>query len=205
MALDTYANLKASIIDWSHRNDISDALVNDFIDMAESSMWRLLELRSMEARANPTTEPTTRFIALPTDYIKMRRLKLSINNEHKDIRYSTPESMAVINTSGQPKYFTVTSQIEFDRVPAGTYTTEIQYYKKLTALSGSNTTNSVLTNHPSIYLFGSLWNLNNWSNNDLMAVKYEALFLTAINDANKMDKKGRYGPASGMRTEGSKP
>ena len=204
MALDTYANLKASIQDWSHRSDVT-ALVDDFIDLAEEEMFKYLELKDMEARANPTTEPTTRFVALPTGYIKPRRMKLTISGNSVDIRYATPESMQIVNSSGKPKFFTVTSQIEFDRVPDGSYTTEFQYYKKLTALSSGNTTNAVLTDFPSIYLFGGLWALNLWAADEDKAEFYYAKFRQAISSANEQHKKGRYGPAPTLKVEGPTP
>ena len=38
MALDTYANLKATIINFSGRDDLS-SVIDDFIDMAEAEMY----------------------------------------------------------------------------------------------------------------------------------------------------------------------
>ena len=38
MALDTYANLKESVQDWSHRNDVTSRL-DDFILIAEQEMY----------------------------------------------------------------------------------------------------------------------------------------------------------------------
>jgi len=55
MALDTYANLKASVIDFSHRNDVSNK-IDDFILLAEEAMYANpdfpLQLRQMETRSD---------------------------------------------------------------------------------------------------------------------------------------------------------
>lgn len=206
MALDTFSNLKASIIDYSHREDIANK-VDDFIVLAEEAMYANpqfpLQLRQMETRAEATTNG--RFLALPTGFITMRRLKLNIGGDSCDVRYKAPDQMIIQGTSGQPKFFTVTSQLEFDRVPDSNYTIDMQYSAIPTALSSSNTTNVVLTNHPSAYLYGSLWALFGWANDDAQEAKYLAKFLGIIAGINKRYKQGRYGPAPAMRTEGSTP
>lgn len=202
MALTTYSNLKAAIEDWSHRNDVNSKL-DDFIDMAEAEIWNHLRVRDMEARATNTA--STRFLALPDGFLQMRRLQLSSGDNYYDIHSATPESMQITASSGRPKYFTVTTQLEFDRTPDSSYTIEMQYYRKLTALSAGNTTNDILTNYPTIYLYGGLWALYQWANEEERAEYYWNKFLAAIADANAKDKKGRHGPAPRLKIEGSTP
>jgi len=67
-------------------------------------------------------------------------------------------------STGRPNFFTIVgNEIQLDRVPDSEYTLEIQYYRKATPLSDSNQTNDILTNHPSIYLFGALVALFSYS------------------------------------------
>ena len=110
-----------------------------------------------------------------------------------------------IDTNGArvPTYYTVTNQIEFDAQPDQAYVTNLLYYKKLTALSSSNTTNAILDDYPQVYLNGALWQLNVWGENDINAQKYYTLFVKAINGANKTDQKGRYGVAPRQRIVGN--
>lgn len=204
MALNTYANLKASIESWSKRSDVSTS-IDDFIDLAESEMWRHLELRSMEARATASLSTSSRYLALPDYFIKMRRFEVIVSSERYELEQVSPASLNVSTGTGAPCYFTITSQIEFDITPADDYTVEMQYYKSLTALSSSNTTNSVLTDYPSIYLFGSLWALYDWALNAEKAEYYNAKFMAAIGSANAKDKAGRFGAAPRMRLEGATP
>lgn len=202
MSLTTYANLKTAIETWSKRQDVS-TYIDDFIDLAESEIWRYLRIRDMEARATASTG-ADRFLALPDSFIEMRRLKLISGSQHYDVEFSTPEGMQNVSGSGIPKFFTVTTQLEFDRTPTA-YTVEMQYYKSLTALSSSNTTNAVLTRFPSIYLYGALWFLQDWALNPEKSQYYQGLFMQAIASANKQDKAGRYGAAPRMRKEGPTP
>lgn len=205
MSLDTYANLKASLVEWIKRNDISDADADDMIDLCESDIWDELRIREMEARATNTVSTSDRFLALPDGFIEMRRLKLNLAEGDCDIVYVAPDQMRIQSGGGIPKYFTVTTQLEFDRVPDSAYTIDMQYYKKLTALSSSNTTNTVLTDYPSIYLHGCLMHLHDFTLSEQRASYYRNLFENKIRKVNKRNRSGRYGAAPSMRTEGVTP
>lgn len=323
MSLDNYANLKAEIIDWSHRDDLNTR-IDSFIDLAETEMLsntvEPLRLRATETLVDFFTNTTTRFAALPTDYQSGRKLRIkgveteiladpefdtvsasgvdtadyvipanasitggalvftaaetatgkftvevkkyrleyeiavaaltthtlggvSLNltvgvhnhqitttattahsivsdttselkyfrmteinaGRSEPLRFRTPEQLNIRNSVGMPTFFTITDQIEFDRISDQVYPGEIQYYADFTALSSSNTTNTVLTNHPTIYLFGSLWALNVFTEKPQSAASYYQQFINAIRGANNKDKLGRYGPAPVMRVEGQTP
>ena len=205
MALDTYANLKAAIKRHSHRNDIDD-VVDDFIDLAEDAMFNnkesVLDSRALETSTTTTT--STRTLALPTGFLRFRKLTLTSGGVEYDCIQETPEAMQV-TSSGRPRSFTITDQIEFDRTPDGTYTVNYIYIAKPTALSSSNATNAVLTNHPTIYLYGALWALNLWAHEEEKAAIYWQNFLNAIRGANRASKRQRHGPAASIRFEGSTP
>ncbi len=211
MSLDTFENLKLEIIDWSHRGDV-DLKIDTFIQLAESEMYanqiEPLKIRSEETLATATMDSTTpsRFVALPAGFQSMRKLSLQIvNGENFEINYRTPSQLRVLSAAGQPCFFTVTSQIEFDRFPDIDYDLEIQYIKEFTPLSTTDTTNQVLTDHPTIYLFGALWALNNWAENEADAARYFTQFIGAIRGANKKADMGRYGPSPRMTVDGPTP
>lgn len=203
MSLDTYANLKTAIRDHAHRNDLSDNLIDDFIDMAESEMNQKLTIRDLETRATNTA--STRFLALPTGFLKMRRLSIISGGVTYEVTFRSPESMPITSQSGRPRYFTVTSQLEFDRVPDASYTIEMSYWKTQTALSSSNTSNQILSRFPQVYLYGALAYLFDWARDEQRASYYKALFMDHIQNANKMDKKGRYGASPRVHVEGTTP
>jgi len=200
MALDTYANLKQAIERFSHRTDISD-VIDDFIDLAESRIDTRLQLRTNEERA--TASMSGRFLALPDGFLQMRRLTIT-GSPNYEIHYRAPESMPILST-GRPKYYTITSQIEFDRVPDSAYPLEMSYYKVLVPLTSSNTTNDVLTNYPDLYLYGSLAELHRWARDEQTALYYDGIFEKKLIDAQKQERRGRYGAAPAMKQEGSTP
>lgn len=202
MSLTTYLGLRDAIESWSHRNDVASRL-DDFIDMAESEMLKWLRIRDMETRSTAVT--SGRYLALPAGFLEMRRLRMISGAQYFELLQSTPEGMYITQDSGMPKLFTVTSQLEFDRTPDSAYTVEMLYYAKPTALSSTNTTNAVLTRYPSIYLFGALWALYQWSLQEDKSEYYNQKFMAAVMSANREDKKGRHGPAPAMRYGGATP
>lgn len=202
MSLDTYLGLKDAIESWSHRNDVA-ARLDDFIAIAESEMLKWLRIRDMETRSTAVTNG--RYISLPPGFLEMRRLKMISGAQYFELLQTTPEGMHITQDSGIPKLFIVSSQIEFDRTPDSTYTVEMQYYAAPTALSSTTTTNAILTRFPSIYLFGSLWALYQWSLQEDKSEYFNQKFMQAIQSANREDKKGRHGPAPAMRYGGPTP
>ncbi len=211
MPLDNFANLKASIKRRSKRNDVQDADIEDYINQCESEFYNNsqtpLRIRDMEARATATASIVNRFLELPELYLQMRRLKLNTptGGSDKDLVYYTPEQMPLSNLIQIPTFFSVTTQIEFNSTSDQAYTVEMQYIKKLAPLSDSNTTNSILTNYPNIYLFGALWALFQDAMEADVAEYYYGKFIESIDGANMSDQAGRYGPAPFIRMEGYTP
>ena len=202
--LDTYDNLVKEIIDWSHRDDLG-VKVPDFIQLAENAMYsnevEVLAIRGMEMISTSTT--TGQYVALPTDFESARSVRLVTGDNGGELRFQAPEQMRKQVATGKPTFVTIIgNEIQFDRVPDSAYTLEIQYYRKEPSLSTLVQTNAILTNHPSIYLYGALAQVYFFSQDEQQALKYTQLFISAIKGANKADKKGRYGPAPSMSIDG---
>jgi len=207
MALSTYDDLVKSIVKWSHRKDILE-LIPDFITLAEYEMFNNAEaqLQIRETEFISTADADSRYLALPPNFEKARSVQLETSNGFCDVKFKAPEQLIRRLTTGQPRFFTVIGlEIEFDRTPDSAYTIQIQYYKKPDPLTDANQTNSVMTNHANIYLFGALHQLFLWSEDDQEAIKYFAKMQSVIRGANKAAKKARYGAAPYMRVEGVTP
>jgi len=209
MSLSDYDGLKEEIIDWSGRDDM-DLLIDTFIDLAEVEMYAndfdVLKIRDGEVRASFVTSITDRFAALPTGYQSQRKMRIQIvDGESIELDFRTPAQLNILSAAGLPAFFTITDQIEFNRISDQVYTGEIQYFQEFTALSAANTTNAVLTRFPNIYLFGALWALKLKAEQPQGAAEYYQRFISAIKGANNKDKLGRYGVAPVMRVEGYTP
>jgi hypothetical protein len=200
MALDTYDNLLAEIIDWSHRDDLGPK-IPDFIQLAENAMYsndvEVLTVRSMETISTALT--AGEYLSLPDNFESARSVRLITGSNIGKLIYKAPSQMFNDVAPGRPAYFTIIgNEIQFDRAPDSEYTIEFQYYRKALPLTALNQTNEILTNHPSIYLFGSLAAIFGYAQDTEQEALYVNKFIGAIRGSNKADKRGRYGPAPAM-------
>ena len=200
-AITSYQSLKTSIESYFKRDDATSQL-DQFIDGAEQEMWEYLRVREMEARATASTSTSERFVALPSDYISLRQLQITIDDELYELEQKPLSAMRIYDTAGIPAQYAITSQIEFNRKSDQAYTLEIDYYQELTALSSSNTTNDILTNYPLIYLYGSLKHAFLWGREYQNADYWDVKFRQQIAAANRKSRKGRYGPAPSKAMRG---
>ena len=171
MAITTYAQLKTATANWLDRTDLTDR-IPEFIELAEASFNRTIRQPDMVTK-NDSYSIAARYTTLPTDTLEITRIVLD-SSPVITLEYLTPEEIAErradMNSTGRPVYFTViggsSNQLEVLPSPDGTYTSSIVYYTKIPALTDSATTNWLLTNHPDIYLFGTLVEAEPYLKND---------------------------------------
>ena len=205
MPLTNYAELKTQVQQWAHRDDVP-GIVDDVILMVEADMFEqnehhpALSVREMETRATATADTTTRFLALPDSFMSMRRLRIS-DSVGSDIKLRSPEGLVIKSGSGRPRYFSTTSQLEFDIQPDSAYTLEMIYFKRPTGLSSANTTNDILTNYPNIYALGCQWAVKMFQNEPQLGAVWYGMFSNAIRGASRTDRRGRFSAASVMGSE----
>lgn len=209
MAITNYTELRSAIIDWSFRDDL-DLKIDDFISIAETYMLsnesENLKIRDFETLTTNVLSIVSRFNALPSGYQNMRSISLlRADGSRKKLEYRTPQALHLKTSAQEPDFYTITTQIEFDAIPLVADTIEIQYFADFTPLTAVNPTNSVLTKSHNIYLFGALWALFTYIDDDAKTSKYKLFFKEAIRGANSTDIDGRYGPGLTMVNEGPTP
>lgn len=206
MAISTFLELKASVIAWSHRNDL-DLLIPDFIRLAEVDMFKnnrsheSLQTRAMEQISTAVMTPA---IALPDGFKQMRNLRYT-DSIGGDLTSKTPDTMRRRSGTGRPSFFSVTTEIQFEITPDSGYPIEMSYFRKPDPLTSVNTTNFILTNNPDIYLFGTLAALFAHTIDTEQKDNYYNMFSQAIDGANQEAQEGRFGPAPAARIEGDTP
>jgi hypothetical protein len=196
MAITSYSTLKDAVVNWTHRTDLTTVL-DDFIDLTESRLNR--ELRASQQEIRATTAGATEYLAMPTDLLAIRNIQLN-TNPPKSLAYVAPEFIDLKDdgSSGEPKYYTIIGdEIQLAPDPDGSYTVEIAYYAKITALSDSNTSNWLLAAHPEAYLYGCLAEAFKYAMDDEQAAKYAALFQDTLSQIKTLDAERKYG--QGMR------
>ncbi len=196
MAITNYSTLKQSVVNWSHQDDI-DTLVDDLIVLAEDFMYSndIEQLAAPELETvSSGTSISSKTEALPTGFLKPREIRLLVSDGDGRLEYEVPDAMIDRTGTGRPCRYTIKgTNIVFDVSPDQTYNIEYTYYAKPTGISSSNTTNTVLTNYPRLYLFGCLWALGVFNDDLEMQAKYQNLFIAAVRGANKRGKNYRTG------------
>ena len=214
MAITTYTELKAAIVDWSARTSLADK-ADEFIDLTESmfrrpyshpTQQRMGGLRANKTRTTGTLTSGANSLALPSDFLELDRLTLTGDN--LTLEWVPAERLAQItlNGSGQPRYFSVEDAIYFDRTPDSDYAYGLSYWPQPAALSDSNTTNWVLTNYPDVYLAGCMYWASRYKQDLEMATTWAQQYKDAVSLASMAYAKGRVsqGPIS-IQYEGATP
>ena len=196
MALTNYTTLKASIANWLNRSDLTDEIADDFIVLTEADFNSKLRVRKMVTQATVTVNAET--ASLPTDFLQVRDFYILSGSTKYPLRYMTPSQMDQTkgtSTTGIPQAYTILGDtFRFMPKPDATYTGYVNYYKKFTALSDSNTTNFILTNHPAIYLYGSLFHAANFLGgyNPQQVQTWQEMYATALERLELNDREDQF-------------
>lgn len=189
MALDTYADLKASLANWLHRADL-EALIPDFIRLAEIQMNADVSSRSMETRVVLTATAGDANLDLPGDVLDIRRLQV-LGSFNRVLIYRSADEVAQENPlsrSGVPEVFMVHgSSLELAPIPDSNYSIELLYYQRIPALSDANPTNWLLTICPNAYLYGALLAAQPYLINDERIPTIQSLYRQAVDGLNSID------------------
>jgi len=193
MAISNYTELQAAIENWLDRSDLS-ARVPEFIALAEAQMNRALRIRIMEGRYTASTVKAQRIYALPTDYRQMRSLRINLD-PIVALVYLTPQNMNQVwagSSTGTPKAYTIVgNDIRLGPAPDSVMEMEINYYRAVPALSGTNTTTTMLTQNPDIYLYGALMAAEPFLMNDERLALWGGLFDKAVRALQDQDARDR--------------
>ena len=203
MALSSYSELKSAIANWLNRSDLTDEISDDFIKLTEADFNAKLRIRAMEQIDTITIDSETETV--PTGFIAVRSFYILSSSVKYPLEYITPANMFETkggSRTGKPSAYTIESDNEtetfrFGPSPDTSYTGYLSYYKAISALSSSNTSNWMLANHPAVYLYGSLYHASNFLGgiDPQQAQNWLAMYSTAMERCEQNDKQDSYGGA----------
>ena len=165
MALVNYGDLKTSLANWLGRSDLTTP-IPDFVTLAHKQLMRDLRGHLRLQKRDAAFSITGEYVDAPSDFLELVSIYLNTSPK-QEVQFMTNDRITTQFTgSGKPKFValvgstaTGTEGFRFGPAPDGTYTATIEYYASVTyfsADSGAGSTNWILTDHPSLYLFGSL-------------------------------------------------
>ena len=200
MALATYSDLKTSIANWLNRSDLTSEISEDFIVLTEKDFNSKLRIRKMNA-TDSSFSINAETVALPNGFLQVRDFYIVEGSTKHPLNYITPAQMDQIkgsSTSGMPETFTILGDnFRFAPTPSSTYTGVLNYYKEFDPLSNSNTSNYILSNHPAIYLYGSLYHAANFLGGvePRQVQQWQQMYATALERLERNDREDQYGNA----------
>ena len=214
MAINTYATLQTAVANWLDRSDLTDR-IPEFIALAEARMNRTLRLALM-LNVDQTTlggatalVAGTRDYALPSGYLQMLDFHLR-TSPITTLSYLTPENMNRMwagSQGGKPLAYTIFSDnasgtpiksVRLGPAPDSAYDYSIMFYKKIDALSVTNTTEAMLTDNPDVYLYGALLEAEPFLMNDQRVQLWATAFQESMRALQEQDNKDRHS-GSAMR------
>ena len=195
MAIGTFAELKTAAANWLDRSDLTSR-IPEFITLAEARFNRVLRIRDMEAVSTSiSTTAGTREYSLPTRFVQMKEFHLT-TDPLTPLSYITPEMMTRMqagSSKSKPQVYTIIADnVRLGPNPDAVYTTSMLYYQAFAALSDAATTNDMLTNHPDVYLYGTLLEAEPFIMNDERVTLWLAAFEKAVGDIQTQDNKDRH-------------
>jgi len=157
MAIGTYSELKTALTNFSQRSDLT-SYHDDFIALCEEAIYNGLGPAQPLRITGMQETATSGLPTLPDGFLEAIRLTVSDGASTYNVEYLPPDLFATRPTEvgGTTKHYTIIDS-QLDTVPSiAALTYRLDYYKRFSALSGSATTNYILTNAPGVYLFGCL-------------------------------------------------
>lgn len=209
MSITTASDLESAIANWLMRPGDTDITGNaaDFITFCEARIHYgsddpqfpspPLRVSNMETVGTVTTTSTTNLVALPTDFLELRNIYLTTDPVVRP-EFMTPAGMDMTFMSSQPgepiTFCIIGGNLRFGPNPDTAYTVNLDYYQKLSTLSGGGTaTNWLLTASPAIYLNGCLLEASIFTGDDAGAAKYARLFAGHLSAFQKQDQRKKFG------------
>ena len=185
MAVNNLGDLRTLVKDWSNRTDISNSVIDSFINIAQDRANRILRLPILEGFSTITV--TNNALALPTDYLEAKSLVVTVNGkaielERKDLAFVTKQQ----NNQGNPKYF-ARKQSSFVIAPTSDVSSaDLYYYYVAADLVNDADTNWFVEHGTDLLLYGALSELSLYTKNTEDALQWEAKFKATAQDIMRM-------------------
>jgi hypothetical protein len=184
----SYSELKTSIAAFLHRTDLT-AMIPEFIADAEARIYDDLRIRAMEAAFTATTSGGT--VALPTGFLEWIYLYADVSPlsklQRKDVEWIVTNYQG---NAGVPKFFARNGDnLMFGPEPSSDTALIGRYYKRLDALSDSNTSNWFIVNAPAILRFGALCEAAPYMEEDERIALWERKYQACKSRIERTDKR----------------
>jgi len=207
-----YTEIKNTALAYSDRQDSTAVVANmdNFLRIVEARMNRLMTIENLSIRYQfPAPNPTDGRYSLPADFSALQDISIitvADITKRTTLLLINPEQMnnatsASNNTSWLKRFYNIiANQLVIQPVIDDTNILEIVYYGKVLPLGVINTDNWIATNHPDVYVFGLMTEINSFMKDGVAAEAWNARFVQAVSEITFADDQLVYsGPPLIMR------
>lgn len=192
----TWAELKTTLSNWLERDDLSTTEIPEAIALFERRAQRTIYAPEREITADLTIDAEEE--SLPSDLWAIKALYLTTDPKTvlEQMTLSQLRTSFSANTTGQPQNFAIKGEtIVFGPAPDTSYTGKLTYTQTIPALGASQATNWLLTDHPDLYLYGTLHELHLLLNDEARAALFDGKFRQAADEVNESSIRRQTGGA----------
>jgi hypothetical protein len=198
-----YASLQTRVARWVARE--GDTSLEDevptFIQLGEQQMF--LELRVREMICIAQADLNEEYEWLPSGFLEKDHVNI-LDISDGNLTTGTVTTVTPIDymdnkefhrydrPTGRPEIYTIEgNRIRFKSYPTvdsgedSGFAFELHYFGSWTPLSDTDTTNTILTTFPQLYLFSALANTEGFLVNDERIALWQSLYSKAVADANR--------------------
>jgi len=187
-----YTSLQTDLLSWMERDDMT-AQVSLFIRLGERRIYREIRIDSMESALSVTLAAGV--ATIPADYLELKQAYID-GNPVQPLQVKTSEF--IFNTypnrtaDSKPSYIaTDAGSFIFGPYPDSDYVLKGTYYKRLTVLSSTNTTNYFTGDGGDLLFWASLAEAETFLKNDERINLWEARYQMAKKEIMKERRRGR--------------
>lgn len=182
----SYSGVLASLKAWLNRSDL-DAMLPDFVVMAEEEMNRTLRVRQMESVLTPA-DIASGTITVPDGTAAVKTLWLT-GYERFPLQPQTLEFVKANDFNSIATHYAWHGDLLYLN---GTGTVNGVVYQQIPTLSETNTSNWVLSAAPSCYLFGAMREAFDYLRDDAERDRCSVRFMQVMDKVNGADMRDRY-------------
>lgn len=196
MALATYSDLKTTAADFLDRSDLT-SVIPTFILLAEAKIRRVLR----GAVATATVTVSDYETPLPADFQEAVSLYHAGSTYRHEIALLSPNALSErrgqMASTGIPQYGAIVNRkLRVVPAPQEAFDLTLDYYADLEPLSDTQTTNWLLTDHPDVYLTGTLAEAEPYLKNDERVGLWREQFMQGLVDISLKYDRQHYGANS---------
>jgi len=196
-----YDQIISTALNYADRQDstVVTAQMDNFLRIVESRMNRSLTIEDMSMRYQfPEPNPTDGRYELPSDFSALQDIcivTVADTTQRNTLALLNPEQMnTATDTTNWPAsskrfYNIINGQLVVQPVLVdGVSILEIVYYGNVLPLAPDFPTNWVSTNHPDVYIFGLLVEINSFMKDVGATQAWDARFTQAVAEVTEADE-----------------